>query len=107
MSNGNYFVYDPENGIDFYDTQEQALDAAKSAIDGYLDDGWGEGVDQIVVGVVTHESTQTNLIKREGELDEDGHDEAGEYWGNPDWTYRCDYEMLPLVVAKKVEEAES
>lgn len=53
-----YFVYDPEgNGYEEFDTEEEALSAAKVGIDYYLSvDGWeSEDVDQIRIGKVTHE----------------------------------------------------
>lgn len=102
----SYFVKCPNDGIATYATEAEALAAAVELIGCYYDeDGWQHGVDQIVAGVdgvVTHKATQTNLIKRVGELDEDGHDEAGEYWGNPDWEYCCNYEMLPIAKTQEV-----
>lgn len=92
-----FFLYDPENGgMEFYSSKEERDEAAKNCIPLYCDDGWDEMVEQVCVGEVTAMATQTNLSERQGELDEDGHDEDGEYWGDQDIYARCDYELLPI-----------
>lgn len=95
MAAKEFFTYCPESGFETYATAEEALSASKELIAAYLDDTWGDEVTQVVTGRISYRATQTNLVEIVGELDEDGYDEAGEYWGG-DSDSKCDYEMLPV-----------
>lgn len=92
-----FFLYDPNDGLTFWKTEQQRDQAAKDAIDCYLDDnGWDEDVTRISAGMVTHRAAEINVIDRVGELDEDGYDEAGEYWDSDEFERKCGYELQPF-----------
>ncbi|MFP2768087.1 hypothetical protein [Oceanisphaera sp. KMM 10153] len=89
-------IDDCEGEMERFDTRKEAEDEVTTRIGYYLnDEGWREGVDQIVVARVVAEVKQVNRQNRpaEDEIDENGCDGEGEYWG--DWDYRCDYELKP------------
>ena len=92
-----FFVHDPNgDGISFWQSEAERDQAAKEAIQGYLSDGeWHEDVVCVVVGVVTHKAEAVNIQHPVGEIDDEGYDEAGEYWPDPDARY-CDYALVPL-----------
>lgn len=90
-----YFSYCPEDGFDTHETLEDALLNANGIIPNYLDEGWSEDVTSVCVGTITHRSTMCDQVFPDGEIDEDGNDEAGEHW-DPDWDYKCNYKMLPV-----------
>lgn len=95
--NRPYFFCDPGgDGFMYYATAEERNKAANEAIQFYLDDCWSEEVANVVAGVLTHQSTQVDRIDRpdDSELDEDDLDGEGTYWG--DWTYTCDYKLMPI-----------
>lgn len=91
-----YFLYDPEgDGMDYFDTEKERDEAAKKALDKYLDvDGWDSEIVNVVTGIVTHSAQKTNIQKRppENEIDDDGVDSEGYYW-QTDCKYMCNYEM--------------
>ncbi len=93
-----YFCHDPESGFETFETAGEALKHAQDAIDMYMDDGWMDGVEQVVTGVITKQSTKTNVTERppESELDEEGFCEEGIDWGHNDFEYTCNYEMMPV-----------
>ena len=93
-----YFYYDVEDsGFVYFQTEKERDEAVKEAIQDYLDDGWNEEVENIVVGEMTGSSTKINvqIAPDPSELDEEGCDKSGEYW-DQDWDYKCDYEIKPL-----------
>lgn len=93
-----FWLHDPEGeGLMFYKHESERDEAAKEAIEEYLDDYWAEEVTQVCAGTLTHMATQTNKRMRPApdELDEYGNDPNGEHW-MPEWDYKCQYEMLPL-----------
>ncbi len=90
-----YFSYCPEGGFDTHETLEDALLNANNLIPNYLDEGWSEDVTGVLVGTITHRSTMCDPIFPDGEIDEDGIDEAGEYW-DPDFNCKCNYKMMPV-----------
>lgn len=96
-----FFIYDPAGwGFRYFDSPE-ARDAGKDAIiQGYLDDGWDEEVEQVIAGEVTHKAAKVNIQLAPEQLDEEGHAEDGTYWG--DFEMRCDYDLLPLEQAEAV-----
>lgn len=85
----NWFMYDPENGFETFETEGAALSAASMAINAYLDEEWGDGVDEIVVGRITHESKQANVQEKKDLDPEDPR-------RNLSCDYLCDYEMQPV-----------
>lgn len=93
MNTKSWVVLDPENGFSCYETQEQAIEAAQKAIDGYLDDiEWADGVEGVRVAQITHCSSQVDRVERPEALDEYDNDDEGLPW-NQDWAYRCNYQM--------------
>ena len=95
-----YFLYDPKEGI--FETFTAADDrdkAANDAIKDYLDDCWDLEVSNVVGGVVTHVATQVDRTDRppKDEIDEDGIDGSGTYWGG-DMEYMCDYQLKASTV---------
>lgn len=92
-----FFLWDPEGDkMTYYKNIVDRDEAAREAIENYLDDGtWSEETDRVVAGVVTHQATQTNIQHPVGEINEDGEDEEGTFWSS-DIDYSCDYEMLPI-----------
>lgn len=51
-----FFVYCPEAAKFYYfkTAAERDLYANKAVIEGFLDDGWHDGVEQVVAGELTH-----------------------------------------------------
>jgi hypothetical protein len=96
-----FFLFDPEwDGLMFFKSEADRAVAVKTAIDAYkdVDNGWSEEVELLCMGEVTHVCTQTNIVNRPlaEELDKEGCDKDGEYWGS-DIELRCNYEMLPML----------
>lgn len=91
-----FFLYDPNDGITFWRTEKERDKAAKDAIESYLDDEWDEGVLGVVAGMVTHRTEEIDRIDRVGRLDEEGYDEAGQYWPGIDYDYSCNYALKPF-----------
>ena len=91
-----WFAYCSEGGMLFFATEAEAREQAEKYIEDWLDDGWDEQVENVLVGKVTEKATQVNRRERppESELDEDGLDEDGNNWG--DFPYCCDYKPRPL-----------
>lgn len=95
-----YGLYDPEGeGFTFYATAKERDEVAEETIRAYLDDNeWREEVTGVFAFVVTHRATKVNAVHPVGEIDEDGYDEAGEYWPDTDCQCKCDYALKPLPV---------
>lgn len=91
-----FFLYDPNDGITFWRTEKERDKAAEDAIDSYLDDEWSEEVSGITAGVVTHHIVEIDRVDRVGELDEEGYDEAGQYWSSSDHDYKCNHALNPI-----------
>ena len=91
-----FFLYDPNDGITFWKTEEERDKAAEDAIDSYLDYEWSDEVSGVVAGVVTHRTVEIDRVEKVGQLDEDGYDEAGQYWPGSDYDYTCNYALKPF-----------
>lgn len=94
-----YFVYDPDgDGFSFFETEKERDGFAEDCIQLYLDDGWDDGVENVIAGEATHTAQQTDRIDRPTPdlLDADGCDEHGNDWNHNDFEYVCNYKMLPL-----------
>ena len=93
--NRPFFVYDPGGyGFSYFATEQERDDAAHSVIRSYHDSEWDEEVTDVVAGTLTHKVTQTDVVQRPDNLDEDGCDEDGACWN--DWLHTCNYKLLPL-----------
>lgn len=89
-----FWVYDPAgDGMIYYKTEADRDAAAQEIIDNYLDDTWGEEVENVCCGVVTHSVQMTNRRDRPDDLDEEGCDGSRQYWPD-DVEYFCNYEMI-------------
>lgn len=88
-----WFCYDDNCGIDYYDTEEEALKADADCIAEYGEEEWDEAVHNVTVGVVTHIPRQKNVVTKEM-LNEDS-EYNGRYYGGG-YDYWCDYEMEPV-----------
>ena len=91
-----FFLYDPNDGITFWKTEEERDKAAEAAIDCYLDNERSDEVSGVVAGVVTHQTVEIDRVYKVGQLDEDGYDEAGQYWPGSDYDYSCNYALKPF-----------
>ena len=92
-----FFIYDPEGaGFMYFRSAEDRDKASDDVIQQYLDDGWDESVEQVVAGEISHTCQQTDLRQRpsDEELDDEGRDSEGTYWGV--FSCICNYELLPL-----------
>jgi len=92
-----YFVHEPEgDGFTYFSDEKERDDFAQGVIQEYLQDGWGEGVDRVVTGILTHTTEQTNVKHREDQkIDNEGCDENGTCWDD-DWDHICNYELTSL-----------
>lgn len=95
MTTYNFFVYCNEEGLEVFETLDDALNEANDRIQGYLADSWSEEVTSVRVGRITHRAKMCNQVFPDGDINEDGIDEAGEPW-DPDIDYKCNYKMLPV-----------
>jgi len=93
-----YCVNHPDEGIERFETLQEAIDALDDFIqdDKDMGDGWRseEEMQGFFIAEITHAATQKNLKIRppKEELDEEGCDKNGE-----DWTHEfdeiCDYKV--------------
>lgn len=92
-----HFVYDPlGDGLVFFRSKAERDKFAEDAISLYLEDTWAEEVEQVVAGEVTHHAQCINKEHRPEKLDEEGCDEGGDYWGDPDWEWKGNYTLEPI-----------
>jgi hypothetical protein len=99
-----YFVHDSEgDGFYYYATEDERDNYAKECIQGYLDDGWSEGVESVIAGKITHHATQVDREDRPENIDQDGVAEDGSYW-DPDCDFKCNYSLLPINEQQTEEE---
>ena len=90
-----WFCYSPDFGYEEFATEELAKKAAEDAIDSYRDDapsdGWSEEVWNVRYGKILGWTIETMRKSRPAadELDEEGNDSDGTYWG--EWDEISDY----------------
>ena len=90
-----YFIYDPDGeGFIYYRSAEDRDADSQNIIRAYLDDGWDEAVENVVAGEISHTCEKVNVRHRppEDEIDGEGCDGEGTYWGEFD--YMCNYELV-------------
>ena len=91
-----YGLYDPEgSGYTFYATEKERDDAAREAIGAYLGYTWFDEVEGVFAFTVTAKATQVDVKHPEGELDDEGYDENGDYWESG-VDFSCNYALRPL-----------
>lgn len=95
-----YWVYDPSDSGSLYFRDLVARDkyAAEVISNHCDDDGWNDDVEFVCVGEVTAVAQKTNVKVKPpaDELDEDGCDDEGTYWGEFDEI--CDYSLQAIPV---------
>jgi hypothetical protein len=90
-----WFAYDPGDGFEEYATEAEARAAAEKALEYYREDapsdGWSEEATGVCYGKITGWTVETMRKTKPpaDELDEDGMDQDGTYWG--EWDEICDY----------------
>lgn len=111
MNKDKFFVYCNESGFEVFETLDDALHAADGRIQDYLDDytdRWSDEVLSVCSGKVTHRAKMCDQIFPNGEIDEDGLDEAGDYW-EADCEYKCNYRIVghpqPVPEVEKLVDA--
>ncbi|HHG6962968.1 TPA: hypothetical protein ACPXRM_001726 [Klebsiella pneumoniae] len=88
-SGASYFSYGSEHGFEWHKTENEAIEAAESAIDDYRGDacdGWNEEVDSICWGIIMQSST---MVGERPRTEEDRCDSAIDTI--------CDYALLPAI----------
>jgi hypothetical protein len=93
-----YFHYDSEgDGFVFFRTEIERDESANVAIQNYLDvnDGWDEGVEGIITGVISGRAAMVDVEIKPENLDEANCDEEGCWWDS-DYKYKCNYQLHPL-----------
>jgi len=86
-SSHHFFYYDPEDeGFQIEQTFEIAEKKAVDAIRSYLDDGWSLEVEGVCMGVILKKAECTFEKSRpdDSDLDSEGYDAAGYWWGRKD-----------------------
>lgn len=99
-----YFVYDGENGYQEYVTDAERANAHASIIRSYLDhdDGWFEGVTDIVSGIVTHVTGKSHSVlnpEHEAICECEACEEYRDAGGSNEFSEICDYKVEPLIAA--------
>lgn len=113
-----YFIYSAEE-VFWYETERDWKKAVAEYdwLGRHCDDGWDNDVDHVMAGIVpegfklspeddthdrlkeyaTHTAEQIDLMARppENEIDEDGLDKEGRYWG-ADWGWHCHYTFVEV-----------
>lgn len=92
-----YWLCDPGgDGMVYYRTREDRDKAGEAAIAACLDaDGWAEDVECVAAGEVTHVAQCLDRKERPTNLDADGCDDDGVYWGDCD--SMGNYTLEPLI----------
>lgn len=92
-----FFVFDPMDA-DFvcFRTAEERDAKVQDIINMYCDEGWDESVEQVCIGEIGGKAQQVNVRLRpdDEDLDEEGCDGEGTYWG--DYDRICDYQIVPF-----------
>jgi hypothetical protein len=97
-----FWLFDPEgDGMTYYRTEEARDEAAALAIQTYLDGEWAEEVESVAAGEVTHYAGKVDVETRPDDLDEEGCDRGGTYWG-PDVGMMYNYALVPMTPKTKV-----
>lgn len=83
-----FFAYDPDDGFQIFDNQEEAIAYCNKAIDGYRaeaggSDGWYDEVEEICWGKIKQQAIMCD--KKPWPVDDDDPD------GDPPFDYTCDY----------------
>lgn len=94
-----YFVHDPQGDTLYFKSAEERDIAAEGMIDDYLQDGWEEGVDQIVAGEITHHVVAKNVEirpSREGFTNNEEYEAALDEYPNREFDWCCRYVMAEL-----------
>lgn len=96
-----YFSYDPNgDGFVLHDTAEAARAEAAAGLDAArlnaMTNGWGEEDEDICWGEIHQAATRVDEQYRPDDLDEDGCDADGDYWGDPDVDVKFDLQLRDI-----------
>lgn len=94
-----YFVHDPQGDTLYFKSAEERNSAAEEMVATYLQDGWEEGVDQIVAGEITHhvvaKDVQIKPAREAFETEEDFQAALDDY-PHQDFDFCCSYVLADL-----------
>lgn len=119
-----YFIYEPDGWGDLlktFDDEKSWIDAVENFdfMADYCDDVWSTSVENVVAGIAprlwdesldgenesdfyekhaTHHTAKVNERARPDDVNDDGFDQDGEFWG--EWDYICGY-AFELIKDKK------
>lgn len=79
--------------METFHTEKERDEAVATAISLCLDDGWSEGVEQIVSGYLTHTCEKINVVNRPPQLPIEASDEVDGVWWAEGINYCCSYKM--------------
>lgn len=87
MSKGKFFAYDPEDGFDFFETEQEARDKCQRNFEDHriyaADSGWSEQITDVCWGRVVESVVETGRSIPKGvTVDEDGIGSDGNYYGH-------------------------
>ncbi|MBL5978399.1 hypothetical protein JAO85_14005 [Comamonas sp. NyZ500] len=86
VANLPYFSYDSDSGVEFHETEAEAIKACESALGYYREespDGWPDEVESLKWGLVLGRSVQCDVQPIED---------------HPDFTETCDYQLKPYAL---------
>lgn len=87
-----WITYSEDNGVEYHNSEAEAIEFARSFIADYNDGEWNDGVESVFVAKITHTAIQTNVVTK-AMLDDEGCYSGRHYGGGYDsW---CDYELKP------------
>lgn len=90
--NGQWISYDPESGVEYHNTEEEAVAFARGGIEACNEGEWCDGVAGIFVAQIAHTTEETNVVTKDM-LDAEQCYNGRHYGGGYDqW---CDYELKP------------
>ena len=97
-----WFHHDPEDGITFHDTAEQAKAAGERAMDDWRDhagDGWPENITDVCWGAIHAHATEVSRLEiPEGiDVNDDGMGSDGVDYSeitNSEWDYIVNYKLV-------------
>lgn len=90
-----WIAHCPEQGSEFFATEDEAIDCANEMIRSHLDEGWSENVDQVYVAKAVYLTRQCDLETKppSDQIHENGFDSDGRNWR--EFEYYCNYQLEP------------
>jgi len=100
-----WFTYCCDDGYVEHESEDAAKSYGDELVRSWLHDCWGEEVDNVRMGIVTHQATEGDRTYQKGELDEGGCDEDGIWW-QPEWDYMVSWSLDPIPQPTKEKDDE-